>query len=177
MDWSSVIWLAGMTAIAFAVWQIGKRWRAHALKRHLRKIVADVNAGRIPATSLEDHRKGVITVTEDGFTVSRYDNVLVNVRWQDLVEIRAYKADLFVVDRICWGFCRTGDDNMVEVHEEMSGFVNLLKVIETRYGIKGEHWFAKVAFPAFAPNMTVIWTKEGGTESDATVDPDARDRR
>jgi len=128
-------------------------------KRLLKKIVAEVRKGGVPQSSLEDPKNGVISITDDGFSVQQGPKVLAEVRWEDVDEIRAYKADLFATDLMCWGFCISGQDSMVEVNEEMAGFKALVDAAELRYGMNWKAWWEKVAYPASATNMTVLWRK------------------
>jgi hypothetical protein len=131
-------------------------------ERRWKQILEDVKAGKIPASSLENARNGAISVQATGFTVvfPRRKGNTATIPWAQVEEIRAFKQDLFTVDRICWGFCRRGEDPTVVVNEEMLGFQELREAVGSRFGVKEEDWFRTVAFPAFAGNMTVIWPKD-----------------
>ena len=77
--------------------------------------------------------------------------------WDGVREIVAWKQDAFVYDVICVGF-RTSDDPVyLLAHEEMGGWDELAAALNYRYGIREDDWFAKVAFPPFRENRTVLW--------------------
>lgn len=143
---------------AFAIPRMLDRRR----ERRWKQLLEDIKAGKIPASSLEDAKNGTLSVQTTGFTVvfPRRKNNTAAVHWDQVEEIRAFKQDLFTVDLICWGFCCRGDDPTVVVNEETLGFQELRRAVESRFGVKEEDWFRKVAFPAFAGNMTVIWPKD-----------------
>jgi hypothetical protein len=160
MDWTTVLVCAGLVAVVVLVVVTS----VIRLRLWSRKLFADARSGRpLPKTTYEKAGEGVISITDDGFTVRRREKLLAAVAWDDVDEIRAYKVDLFAVDLICWGFHRTGDDFLVEVNEHMVGFEALQEAARVRYGIALADWWEQVAFPAFATNMTAIWSKERGT--------------
>jgi len=136
----------------------------------IKKLAEDVKSGKRPKANIEDPKNGVIAMQSDGFTLSRGDALLAEVKWDQVREIRGYKADLFTTDLICWGFCCGDEDRLLEVHEEMAGFDKLQESVQSRFGVTLEDWFGEVAFPAFATNMTVIWPKKGHTEPGSPAD-------
>jgi len=80
--------------------------------------------------------------------------------WDETISIKAFKRDLFAVDRICLEIL-SKDGNSIEVDEEMSGWDSLVqKLPEYLPGCEsfGE-WFEGVAFPAFQLNMTPIFER------------------
>ena len=92
-----------------------------------------------------------------GFRIEENFNPIATVLFSEVKEVFAFKRDLLTIDQICFGF-RTGDDGTYcEVDEHMSGYDALLKALEIKYEIKLEHWFSKVAFPAFEKNFTSLW--------------------
>ena len=161
MDWGLLAWCVVIAAVVVAAVE---RIRREKLRRWMKDLIVDAKAGRLPETSLEDARNGVISVSEDGFVVQRGAERLAEVKWDAVEEVRGYKADLFGYDLICWGFCCAGDARMVEANEEMVGFRELQKAVGARYGVCLEDWWSQVAFPAFATNMTVIWSKKASAE-------------
>ena len=83
-----------------------------------------------------------------------------SVMWKTVISIKAFKRDLYVVDRICLGV-QLMDGSGIEVHEEMKGWDALVqKLPEYLPGCKtfGE-WFETVAFPAFQLNETSVFEK------------------
>jgi hypothetical protein len=163
LHWYHLLIAIALLIPALAILRVRDRRRERRWKQHLE----DIKTGKIPVPSLEDAKNGTISLQATGFTVvgpvrRRKDNT-AGVTWDEVEEIRAFKQDLLSVDRICWGFCCRGNDSMVVVNEEMLGFKELQKAVESRFGVKEEDWFRRVAFPAFAPNMTVIWPRDKET--------------
>lgn len=163
MDWL-VPTLTLVAAVAFLYYML--RPRPVYTDAELAKLFADAKAGRLPEVSLEDPKNGIIDCTSSGFVFYSGGKARAEVKWDDVTQIVAYKADLFSVDLICWGFCCGDDDSIVEVHEEMAGFEELQDRVQSRFGVEPEDWFDQVAFPAFAPNMTTIWPKNEGCDGD-----------
>src|SRR5205814_1458386 len=92
-----------------------------------------------------------------GFRIHENLSPIATVLFSEVKEVFAFKRDLLTIDQICFGF-RTGDDGTYcEVDEHMSGYDELQKALESKYGIKLEHWFSKVAFPAFESNIASLW--------------------
>ncbi len=161
-DHITLIYFIVLLILALVIPRVQDRRR----ERRWKQILEDVKTGKVPVPSPEDAKNGTISLQATGFTVvfrRRKDNPAA-VNWDQVEEIRAFKQDLFTVDLICWGFCCRGNDSMVAVNEEMLGFKELQKAVESRFGVKEEDWFRKVAFPAFAGNMTVIWPKDRDTQ-------------
>jgi hypothetical protein len=92
-----------------------------------------------------------------GFSVQTGPGTQTEVHFSDVKEIFAFKRDMFSVDLICLGFRTSEDGSYCEVSEEMSGYEELLGLLNERFGIKLEDWFSKVAFPAFETKLTTIW--------------------
>ena len=86
------------------------------------------------------------------------------VAWQDVVRIDAFKRDLYVVDLMCLTL-RFKDNKTVDIDEEMEGWESLVeKLPEYLPGCREfAEWFEVVAFPAFKPNLTVIYKREETT--------------
>lgn len=166
----------GYLLFVLAVLSVGAvlLWRSVRSVSKLRvdsdKLAADIKAGKRPAAALENPKNGTISIIADGFALSRNGDRLAEVRWDRVREIRAYKADMLATDLICWEFRGADEDRRVEVHEEMSGFDKLQEAVRSRFGVALEDGFSRVAFPAFATNMTVLWPKGDGAPS-ATSQP------
>lgn len=83
-----------------------------------------------------------------------------SLTWAEMISIKAFKRDLYAVDRICLGI-ELRDGSGIELDEEMAGWDSLVqKLPEYLPGCKsfGE-WFEVVAFPAFQLNMTPIFER------------------
>lgn len=83
-----------------------------------------------------------------------------DVGWSEVGSIYLFKRDLLVVDQICMALnMRNGE--AVEINEEMKGWDELVKELPQYLPgcqTMGE-WFQKVAFPAFADNVTLIYER------------------
>jgi hypothetical protein len=80
--------------------------------------------------------------------------------WDETISIKAFKRDLYAIDRICL-VIGLKDGSGIELDEEMTGWDSLVqKLPEYLPGCKsfGE-WFEVVAFPAFQLNMTPIFDR------------------
>jgi len=95
-----------------------------------------------------------------GFSVGVPGQQSVRVEWQHVVEIFAFKYDLWSYDKIVLGFGLAGDDEkIVEVSEEADGYSGLIAELESRFpGIRTD-WVSEVALPAFAENRTTLWDR------------------
>jgi len=173
MDWE-LITACAIIVVPVLIYCTVKRMRRAKWDRWMAKLIADAKAGKLPETSLEDAKNGVISLSKNGFAVHRGAKCLTDVKWDAVNEIRAYKADLFSTDLICWSFLCSGRDYLVEVNEEMVGFEKLQEAVKAHYGITLEDWWSEVAFPAFATNMTVIWPKKEDTQPCHPADADDR---
>jgi len=107
------------------------------------------------------HPAGVELYSDnEQFTLTRVppDPPLV-MRWHDVAEIVAYKQDFWAYDRIYIVFLRRGNDDEVEIDEEMPGYKRLMEVVESRYPLP-ENWWHDIAFPAFEANTATILKAE-----------------
>ncbi len=85
------------------------------------------------------------------------DSIRWRVRSSEIVEIAAWKDDVFAYDIICFGFRIDGAEKYLACDEEADGWDELQEFVKNRFGIKLEDWFDRVAFPAFVPNFITIW--------------------
>lgn len=83
------------------------------------------------------------------------------IAWKDVVSVEAFKRDLYAVDLICLTF-HLRNKTAVEINEEMEGWEPVVeKLPEYLQGCQTfGAWFAGVAFPAFKPNLTVIYRRD-----------------
>ncbi len=93
----------------------------------------------------------------DGFSVLEEEKKSSRVRWSEVLEVFAYKMDLFTVDEICIGFRVDAAGAYCWVSEEFTGYRELLDEIKKRFPGIREDWFSTVAFPAFVENRTTLW--------------------
>ena len=161
MDWNFILGFAAILAAGIIICLIYDRLTKRKLQQGFQKLQADIKAGKIPEPNLENEKNGTISIDTDGFTVtySRRKHRQAKILLDNVTRIETYKRDLFTTDLLCFSFSCRDDEDMVEVNEEMLGFKELMKVIESRFDIKQEDWWQEVILPAFETNMTVIWPK------------------
>jgi len=82
------------------------------------------------------------------------------VRLSDIREISAYKRDLFTTDLICCDIENDTKDGRYTrtIHEEMVGFTEVIKELETLDGFYKD-WREVVVFPPFQQNYTIIYRR------------------
>ena len=82
------------------------------------------------------------------------------VAWADVIKIEAFKRDLLTVDLICLTISLRNNKTL-ELNEEMEGWELLVNQLpEYLPGCQTfAEWFLVVAFPAFKPNLTVIYSR------------------
>jgi hypothetical protein len=98
-----------------------------------------------------------IQLTEDGSTISGTSQE--RILWSDIVEIVAFKRDLWSHDEICLGIRTIGSEQCLIVSEESEGFTALTEEVSNRFELTKD-WWSKVAFPAFVENWTRLWPPE-----------------
>ena len=77
-----------------------------------------------------------------------------------MLQIFAYKDDLFIIDSICVGFRISDDGEWYFVQEESPVYSEVISIFSSRFGINEESWWSDVAFPAFDRNFTHLWGEE-----------------
>jgi hypothetical protein len=83
----------------------------------------------------------------------------VALEWDEVTSVVAFKRDVFTVDLICLAFNTA--DRVCEINEEMIGYKALVKHLPTFLPgcLQHDDWFQRVAFPAFVPNATEIYSR------------------
>lgn len=84
-------------------------------------------------------------------------NGKTTVCWSDVKEVFAFKRDLFAVDLLCIGFRISDDGSYYEINEEMNGYKEVMATMEKAFPRLTPDWWSKIAFPAFATNLTTLW--------------------
>jgi len=107
---------------------------------------------------LKDNREEVIITFDDGHIYyKRNDKIEEKFSWDSVLEIFAFKRDLFSVDLICVGFRIDNEGVYFEIDEEMQGYKELESFLPTRFKDIDKDWFTDVAFPAFETNLVSLW--------------------
>ena len=103
-----------------------------------------------------------VTATDSGFRLAGGSHEPRDVPWRDIVEIVAFKRDVFAYDVICLGFRLNGTEELIEVAEDFPGYDSFIKIVEARFTLP-ENWWQTVAFPAFETKRSTIWQLEAQT--------------
>jgi hypothetical protein len=84
----------------------------------------------------------------------------LQLHWNDIQVITAYKRDCLTVDLICLSF--SSRDQTVEIDEEMDGYASLVQDLPQYLedASRFEQWFQQVAFPAFETKPTAIFRRK-----------------
>jgi hypothetical protein len=108
--------------------------------------------------SAPKHRR--IHVSDEGVALvsAKSGRDLWRVAWDQLEQIVAFKVDAITMDHICLGFRQAGDSTLHVTDEDTPGWNLLCDQLSGRFGVAREAWFAEVASPAFAQNLTVLWS-------------------
>ena len=91
-----------------------------------------------------------IELHDSGFSVDGRD-----VAWGRVIEIRAYKLDLYTYDEIRFSFLLDSGCSM-EISEEQPGFTAFVAAMTARFPSTSD-WHSRVSQPAFARNETVLF--------------------
>jgi hypothetical protein len=100
-----------------------------------------------------------ITLDEGGFIISQDGVESGSIKWDSVIEIMAWKDDLFTVDEIAVGFRSEDDGGMTIIRESDEGFIGVQSDFESRFDDIADDWWSNVAFPPFAENPTTIWKR------------------
>src|SRR5262245_34089174 len=81
------------------------------------------------------------------------------LKWSEVNRAVAYKRDCYTLDLVCRGF--TTLDGFVEVNEGDDGWDALIDAVPRLLPgtTSKEEWWSKVAFPAFARNLTTLFSR------------------
>lgn len=120
---------------------------------------------------LEDPKHGTLAGDGECLRIRNAQNDSAKLLWSDIEEVHALKRDLFSTDLICLTFKKSGKEEYYEIHEEMAGYHDLLKLLPNRLPGFNLEWFSSVAFPAFATNHQIIWKRSLNQPPQATGAP------
>jgi|GEM_PF-2430653 len=144
------LWLGGAGLLtSVAGWILWKREPASVEARLVERVVA---VGRIEPT------EQFLSITQRGDCIE--------VSWQSIVRLLAFKRDLLTTDLICMAI-ETEDGAYVEINEEMIGWQRTMTHLSEHLpaAIPWADWWPATAFPAFATNPTVVYNRPGGGDS------------
>lgn len=100
----------------------------------------------------------VITCDADGLAVHAGVHRGAITR-RDIAAIHAYKVDLMSVDCITLDLVHR-NGSMLTVNEHMTGYSGMLESMQRQLpGFTVASWYSAVAYPAFATNLHLIWSR------------------
>ena len=85
-----------------------------------------------------------------------------SVRWDEVVEIVAFKVDQFSFDSVCLTFRHATAPEFVFASENDPGWLLTEIELTKRFPEVNPRWFADVASDPFQRNHQVLWRKEPG---------------
>ena len=85
----------------------------------------------------------------------------VRLEWSQTTQVCAYKRDCVPLDQIRVAFWSEDLGVGLEITEEDAGYEKLIDALPLRLPscLSRDEWFERVAFPAFAPNLTVLYRR------------------
>jgi hypothetical protein len=95
-----------------------------------------------------------VRVSEEGFSI-KLSSGIINIRWDEVKEIYAYKLDLMTIDEICFDIVLS--ETVITLSEEIEGWQIFTDKLETVVTGFDKEWFAKVVYPAFKTNYTRVY--------------------
>jgi hypothetical protein len=99
-----------------------------------------------------------LVVKPEGFALLSNRTPCWSIAWREVVEIAAYKEDLFTGDLVCVEFVRAGAENVCyTVHEDMPGFSELLKSMSRHLPGYSDAWLPKVTLGNIGAKPTLVW--------------------
>ena len=101
--------------------------------------------------------KRSLRVCKEGFSILREGGPTTDVRWVDVVEVIAWKRDLFTVDQICLGFRLKGHTEVVMINEDEVGWRPVLSSFKEAFPSLPPKWYGDVMQPPFALKWATIW--------------------
>jgi len=103
-----------------------------------------------------------IRLDPEGFSLRKGEDEIFSIRWRDVREIVAFKRDLLTSDCVCLAFRVADQDPVVEVNEELEGFILLSDEMMHRFPSISADWLTRVTQPPFAENRQRIYGEPGG---------------
>ena len=99
---------------------------------------------------------GVFEYTADGFKIL-YQDFEKELKWSEITELGAYKADLITYDqiemRIVYG------EMSFTISEELPGWYQFVRKTKDIFQTIPKDWNVKIVFPPFETNYTVLYKK------------------
>ena len=100
---------------------------------------------------------GVFKYDDEGFSI-QYEEFFKQIKWKDITEINAYKADLMTIDRIEMEIVYGNKSLMVS--EDLPGWYQFVIKTKKVFSTIPHEWENEITQPPFATNWTNIYKKE-----------------
>jgi hypothetical protein len=98
-----------------------------------------------------------IRIDDLGFEVFTDGTLSFRVPWDAVVEIAAFKRDLFSFDEVCLAYRLRGFAEFWSVGELDTGFDAVRSETQRRFAGIAPDWYGEVSVPAFEEKWTRIW--------------------
>jgi len=103
-----------------------------------------------------------VAASTKGFSIrNRNSDDCIEVDWEEIVRITAFKKDFFVYNCACVAFELTGGKS-VEINESMDGFADAMEQVTENCDGCAEfyNWYMKITVPAFEAKVTELYCKQ-----------------
>jgi len=120
-----------------------------------KKHVTNSNSGKSFDETYEDI--GAFTYYADGFSMN-YEELAINIKWEDITQLNVYKADLMAIDEIRMEIVL--GEYMYTISEELPGWYQFVLKTKEVFPSIPKDWDLKTIHPAFAANYSTIYNKE-----------------
>ena len=161
MNTSSVITFLIIAALILLVWEILDRLVTPWLsKRWVDKLLADIDAGRIPKRTDFDFEIKFDEASFSSASLKKPSAQNYSMRWIDVEKIVAFKRDLLSADCICL-FLSRADNSGLELDEDMKGWCEFTEAMPKHLPTCKplQDWIFDIATPAFATNLTELYSR------------------
>ena len=140
-----------------------------------RRLEAFLKKAKNSPVSLENAKYGTVEMSERCVRVKGKKPGIIEVPWNAILRLVAYKRDLWSVDLICLGivFDNAGKEMVLEINEEMVGFKCFIDALPERFPLREKDWWSKVASSAFVTNMTPLWERDASASAPIASDETA----
>jgi hypothetical protein len=101
--------------------------------------------------------KTSLHVDAEGLVALADNTELERLAWSRVLEVFAFKEDVFAYDIICLGFRLDDEGRWFKADEECSGFNTLVEFLPRVFPGIRQDWFFNVAYPAFETCLTTLW--------------------
>ena len=166
--------LVGVPYMLYVGWYVPRRNRlAQEKARDKVERLRREEAAGVPPNPADYHY--AVAFDPQGFTVTNLrtqKHASIARSWSDVCRATAFKRDLFAVDCICLHLGGS-DGTGVELDEEMAGWNRFIDALPVQLpGCKPRsEWYSAVAFPAFAPNRTEIYSRASSRNAEPGAAP------